>query len=553
MFNKLRKITAASIILANLIFAISVSAQKSNGSGGGSSAGKFGNVEAVSAKQMREWLTYIASDELEGRDTPSKGLDLAAKYIAEHLNKLGIRPAGDEGTYLQKFPLRVTKVVPKAAKLSFNGQQFEYGTDFLTTLTPAEFAGSGVVFAGNGWVIKSKNINAYQGIDVKGKVVVVIGNNLPKGVTYGDLKGPAGGEWMSPSFYAQANGAKAVITLPSFGSLANWDAMKWTQTEKGIADFGDNKPTPLVPIIFASPKMIAALFQGERFTGSNIFAKAVSGEPLESFALKSEKQITASIAVKTENVSTQNVVGILEGSDPVLKNEYVAVGAHYDHVGMNPYAIGPDKIYNGADDDGSGTVALMAIAEALAKGQRPKRSMLFIWHAGEEKGLWGSEYYVTHPTVPIGSIVTGLNIDMIGRAQSAADIANGKNKNLPKNNEVFLIGSKMMSTELGEVSESVNKTFLNMSFNYKYDDPNDPEQYFYRSDHFNYAKKGIPIIFYMDGNHDDYHQLSDSVEKIDFENMEKIARTIMATGWELANRPTRVKVDKPLPASVTQN
>jgi Zn-dependent M28 family amino/carboxypeptidase len=298
---------------------------------------------------------------------------------------------------------------------------------------------------------------------------------------------------------------------------------------------------------------LTALFQVEKFSGSNLFAKAVSGEPLESFSLKPEKRVGVSVVVKSDTVYTQNVVGVLEGSDPVLKNEYVAVGAHYDHVGMNPFAIGPDKIYNGADDDGSGTVAVMSIAEAFAKGPKPKRSMLFIWHAGEEKGLWGSEYYVNHPTVPISSIVTGLNIDMIGRAQSAADIANAKNKNLPKNNEVFLIGSKMMSTELGEVSESVNKSFLNMSFNYKYDDPNDPEQYFYRSDHFNYAKKGIPIIFYMDGDHDDYHQLSDSVEKIDFENLEKIARTVMATGWELANRPTRVKVDKPLPANVIQN
>lgn len=551
MFNKFRKLAAASLILANLLFVVSVSAQKSNG-GGAASTGKHGNVEGITAKQMREWLTYIASDELEGRDTPSKGLDLAAKYIAEHLNKLGIKPAGDEGTYFQRFPLRQSKVVAKGTKLSFNGQQFGYGTDFLTSLVPAEIAGSGVVFAGNGWVIKSKNINPYEGIDVKNKVVVVV-NSLPKGITFGDLKGPAGGDWMSPPYYAQMNGAKAVITFAGFSNLANWEGTKWTQSEKGVVEFGEQKSLIKIPSISASPRLITALFQGEKFSGSSLFAKTVSGEPLESFSLKPEKSITASVAVKTESVSTQNVVGVLEGSDPVLKREYVAIGAHYDHVGMNPYAIGPDKIYNGADDDGSGTVAVMAIAEAFAKGVPPKRSMLFIWHAGEEKGLWGSEYFVNNPTVPISSIVTGLNIDMIGRAQNSNDIANGKNKLLPKSNEVFLIGSKMMSTELGEVSESVNKSFQNMSFNYKYDDPNDPEQYFYRSDHFNYAKKGIPIIFYMDGDHDDYHQLSDSIEKIDFENMEKIARTVMATGWELANRPTRVKVDKPLPASVTQN
>ncbi|HTH38924.1 MAG TPA: M28 family peptidase, partial [Pyrinomonadaceae bacterium] len=344
-----------------------------------------------------------------------------------------------------------------------------------------------------------------------------------------------------------------VITFASFNNLANWEGTKWNQSDKGAVQFGEQKSVLTIPSISATPRLLSALFQGEKLTGGNLFVKAVSGEPLESFNLKAEKRVSVSVAVKTEIVHTQNVVGILEGSDPVLKNEYVAVGAHYDHVGMNPFAIGPDKIYNGADDDGSGTVTVMGIAEAFAKGPKPKRSILFIWHAGEEKGLWGSEYYSNHPTVPISSIVTQLNIDMVGRAQNASDIAAAKNKNLPKSGEVYLIGSKMMSTELGEVSESVNKSFLNMSFNYKYDDPKDPEQFFYRSDHFNYARKGIPIIFFMDGDHDDYHQLSDSVEKIDFENMEKIGRTIMATGWELANRPTRVKVDKPLPANVTQN
>ncbi len=256
----------------------------------------------------------------------------------------------------------------------------------------------------------------------------------------------------------------------------------------------------------------------------------------------------------TESIFTQNVVGILEGSDPVLKNEYVAVGAHYDHVGMNPFFPGPDKIWNGADDDGSGTVAVMAIAKAFAEGAlKPKRSMLFIWHAGEEKGLWGSEYFADNPTVPINSIITELNIDMIGRYQNAGDENHPQNKNLPKQGEVFSIGSKMMSTELGEVSEQVNNSFLKLNFNYKYDDPKDPEQFFYRSDHFNYAKKGIPIIFYMDGSHADYHQVTDSVEKINFESMEKVVKTIFATGWTLANRATRPVVDKPLPASVIGN
>ena len=196
----------------------------------------------------------------------------------------------------------------------------------------------------------------------------------------------------------------------------------------------------------------------------------------------------------------------------------------------------------------------MSIAEAFAKGkERPKRSILFIWHAGEEKGLWGSEYFTDHPTVPIQSIVTQLNIDMIGRYQNPGDENHPQNKNLPKPNEIFTIGASMMSTELGQLADNVNKSFLNLNFNTKYDGPDHPEQFFYRSDHFNYAKKGVPIIFFMDGSHQDYHQVSDHVDKINFEQMEKVTKTIFATGWELSNRAGRPKVDKPLPANVVAN
>ena len=315
-------------------------------------------------------------------------------------------------------------------------------------------------------------------------------------------------------------------------------------------EFGTPQIPITIPTITASPRLINALFQGEKTSGGNIYNKAIQQDFVEPFDLKPTKKININVAAKTENIYTQNVVGVLEGADPVLKSEYVAIGAHYDHVGMNPFAAGDDKIWNGADDDGSGTVSVLSIAEAFAKGaQRPKRSILFIWHAGEEKGLWGSEYFTDHPTIPINQIITELNIDMIGRYQNPGDENHPINKQLPKQGEVFVIGSKMMSTDLGEISEATNKSFLNLNFNYKYDDPKDPEQFFYRSDHFNYARKGVPIIFYMDGVHADYHQPSDSIEKINFEQMEKVARTIFATAWELSNRVARPKVDKPLPVN----
>lgn len=553
MSKAIKQITAIAILwVLCLTFPAGLIAQKSDVKAT-TQATNFGNVNGVTAKQLKEYLTFIASDELEGRDTPSRGLDIAAMYIAQHLASWGIKPAGGDGTYFQKVPLSLEKVVARDTRLELGGQSYEYGKDFLTSITPASINNAQVVFAGYGWVIKSKNINAFQGIDVKDKIVVVV-NSLPKGITFQDLKGPVGGDWMSPAFYAQTNGAKAVINFPTFGNLINWESSRWNQSDKGSVSFGSQPPLIKIPTITASPRLLSALFFGEKATATALFNKTQTLEDHTAFDLKPEKKVSATVVAKTEAIHTQNVVGILEGSDPVFKNEYVAIGAHYDHVGMNPFAPGQDKIWNGADDDGSGTVSVLNIAEAFAKGaQKPKRSILFIWHAGEEKGLWGSEYFTNNPTVPIGSIITGLNIDMIGRYQAPGEENHPQNKRLPKPHEVFTIGSKMMSTELGELSDSVNKSFLNLNFNLTYDGPDHPDQFFYRSDHFNYAKKGIPIIFYMDGDHADYHQVSDSVEKINFEQMEKVARTIMATGWTLANAPTRPKVDKPLPASVTGN
>ncbi len=506
----------------------------------------FGNIDGITAQQMKDYLTFIASDELEGRDTPSRGLDIAALYIASHLSRWGIKPAGDNGTYFQKFPLKRNKIDVSGTKFDLNGQSYNYGDDFLAGSVSGSVSGN-VVYASHGWVIKSKNINAYEGIDVKDKIVVVAGG-LPKGVTFADLQGGKPGvDWFNAPLYAQANGAKAVIVVAGFGNLATWQTVRRNQTEKGALVFGQNQQQSNVPTITASPRLINTLFQGEKLNGTTVYNRAVAGETVEGFALNVNKKVSLSVAVKTENISTQNVVGILEGSDPVLKNEYVAVGAHYDHDGIKD-PINGDAIWNGADDDGSGTVAVMAIAEAFAKGAtRPKRSIIFVWHAAEEKGLWGSEYFANNPTVPITSIVTQLNIDMIGRAQKPGDENHPVNKDLAKPGEVFVVGSKMMSTELGELSESLNKSFLNLQFNYKYDDPNDPERIFYRSDHYNYAVKGVPIIFYTDGTHVDYHQPTDTVEKIDFPQMEKITRTVFAMGWELANRTNRPKVDKPLP------
>jgi Zn-dependent M28 family amino/carboxypeptidase len=304
-----------------------------------------------------------------------------------------------------------------------------------------------------------------------------------------------------------------------------------------------------IPVIYASEKMAKAILEGEKLDYETIRKQGAEGALDEGFDLSAGKQASFNVNAKIDRAITQNVVGVIEGVDPILKKEYVAVGAHYDHIGISKNAEG-DRIFNGADDDGSGTVATLAIAGALAKSpERPKRSIIFVWHAGEEKGLWGSEFFTSNPTVPMEQIVTQLNIDMIGRSKKQGD-NNPANRDLTGPNELYVIGSKMMSTDLGNLSEEVNNSYLKLAFNYKYDDPNDSERFFYRSDHFNYAKRGVPIIFYFSGVHEDYHGLADTADKIDYQKMEKVARTVFAMMWKLANAPARPKVDKPLPPQV---
>lgn len=510
-----------------------------------------GNVEAVTAVQLRDYLIFIASDELEGRNTPSRGLDTAALYLASHLSRWGLRPAGDNGTYFQRIALRRTLIDAAQTKAEINGQAFNYGKDFLASLAAGSASGR-LVFVGHGWAIKSKNLNAYKGIDVRGKIIVHIGG-FPKGVTFHDLTGKQGEEWDNAYSYGQRNGALGRIIIPAFQNLASWEQSRHEAEEEGsveVEKFVSSEAAP-IPAITASPRMLAALFGGESRHGAQIFNATATGETIEPFDFSLGKKVSFTIGVKTKTEYTQNVVAVMEGSDPTLKSEYVAIGAHYDHVGIGTPVNG-DAIYNGADDDGSGTVSVMAMAEAFSQGPRPRRSILFIWHAGEERGLWGSRYFTLNPTVPIDKIVADLNIDMIGRCKKAGD-SDPQKSDMPEPNEVFLIGPKVMSTELFELSESVNRAFLNLKFNYRYDDVKEPNQYFFRSDHFNYARKGIPIIFYMDGDHPDYHKPSDSIEKIDFDYMERVARTIFATAWELANRDKRPRVDKPLAAEFSDN
>ncbi len=517
-------------------------------------------AEDITAAQLKDYLYFVASDEMEGRDTPSRGLDLTAKFIGTMLSRWGFKPAGDDGTYYQKIALVRESPDAENSGLTVGGQKFNYGEDFYRVSGSSESALSApVVYGGSGWYFKTKGVDALQNVDVKGKTIVLYSDGasnrffpvpLPNGITQADFTGKRGEDWIDPMTYAKQKGAVGVIIVASNDTQKNWERLAKPPAA----------PRPFVEK-FRSETSLPTIVVSQK-VGDMMITEAknapyrISGEPAKSstaaFALDTAKSVEFRAAVKQDKVETQNVVALWEGGDPQLKSEMVAIGAHYDHVGMNENAPGADKIWNGADDDGSGTVSVLAIAEALKNApQKPRRSILLVWHCGEEKGLWGSEYFNKYPTVDIKKVVTQLNIDMIGRSRKPDD-KNPKNNNLSGENEVFVIGSQMMSSKLGDITKSVNDSYLKLNYGLKYDDPKDTNRFFFRSDHFNYALNGIPIVFWFDGVHEDYHQPGDEPQKIDYDKMQKIARTIFLTMWEVADLPTRPAIDKQLPPELSQ-
>jgi Zn-dependent M28 family amino/carboxypeptidase len=514
-------------------------------------------AEAITAQQLSTYLHFVASDAMGGRDTPSAGLDITAEFIKMNLERWGFKPAGDNGSFFQKITLTREALDPAQTTLDINGQKFTFGDDFYRVRGSGTASGP-VVFGKDGWMVKSKGIDAFAGVDVAGKIIVLSSQNFsnqtligrPAGVTNDDLKGQAGVDWANPVTYAKAKGAKAVIVIappqiqgmwPQLRNFLGRGSLYVDKFRAGSAADAD------LPTFIVSEKVANAIFAGE------------SGDRNATAAFVTGKTASVAAASKMEKLSTQNVVALWEGSDPNLKSEMVAVGAHYDHVGTNPNAPGEDKIWNGADDDGSGTVAVLSIAEALAESKvRPKRSVLLVWHAGEEKGLWGAEYFNKFPTVDVKKVIAQLNIDMIGRSLDPNNVIKCGpgiqrcNEELSKANEIYVIGSEMMSSTLGAITKGTNNSYLKMDYNYKYDDPKDPNRFFFRSDHFHYAQNGIPIAFWFDGVHEDYHQASDHPDKIDYQKMEKVTRTIFLTMWELTDLKERPKIDKQLPAELTQ-
>jgi hypothetical protein len=468
-------------------------------------------AETISAEDLRRHLTYIASDELEGRDTGSEGQRKAAEYIANHFKSLGltaIAPQSDGSKgYFQKFNLYKNGWQDAYIKIG-DGKRMHFKEFFPNGIVniPTEITTELILVK-----------NASEMNDVEGKGVLFFETDdkeSTKAITAAAFD--AGVSTVLIISNADENRFKT-LAAERQAVLSRYNRMRLEAT--------DNTSQPSKSPSFVVSSALAAEMLG---VSHQKLMKAKSGK-------KTLKNATVTLKSQRgdELVETMNVMGFMEGTD--RKDEVIVITAHYDHVGIDKKG----EIYNGADDDGSGTCSILELAEAFAKakaaGNGPRRSILFMTVTGEEKGLLGSRYFTdVDPVIPLKQLVCDLNIDMIGRVDK---------EHADNDKYVYLIGSDKLSSELHAISEKANKESINFDLDYTFNDPDDPNRFYYRSDHYNFAKNKIPVIFYFTGVHEDYHRPGDDVEKIMFPKYQQIVRLVFHTAWELANRDERIVVD----------
>ncbi|MBV8254420.1 MAG: M28 family peptidase [Chitinophaga sp.] len=463
---------------------------------------------------LHQRLGVIAGPQMEGRETATRGQAKAAAYIISQFREAGLQP-GAAGQWEQFYNMYEDTLLTGLIRIK--DKEYHFGEDFITDLLDSkseQLDADHLVFAGYG--LRNERVDDYKNLDVKGKVVL-IREGVPSGIPreYGISSNKLAA--------ARSVGVKALLMISPHARnyrLLNKSQLRHT----GLYMPG---PTSAGPnIYFITPAMAADLL-GKPYSDSLYDPKK------NNFRVPTHVKAPIHIELTKKSIvyHPSNVLGMIEGSDK--KDEYVFVTAHYDHLGLQDGVL-----YPGADDDGSGTTAVMAIARAFAQakaaGHGPRRSMIFMLVSGEEKGLLGSGYYTSNPIYPLEKTVTDLNIDMIGRIDPAHE---------QDTNYIYIIGDNRLSSELRGINEQSNRN-TRFKLDYKYNDPNDPEDFYRRSDHYHFAEKNIPVIFYFNGTHWDYHQPGDTVDKIDFPLLQRRAQLVFYTAWEIANRDARLKVDK---------
>ena len=498
-------------------------------------------ADLVTAERLRTHLAVLASDEYEGRETGMKGQHMAAAYVATQFKTAGLtgpmpNPAD---SYQQHF--NVEQVTwGEGATLKVGNTSYEWLVDFygMGDSPFAEETTVKAIFAGYG--IDQPGYSDYAGLDVKGKdLFILLGeptDSEGKAVLSTDGSPTKWGlDYRGKAQLAAQKGARTVFFV-SFNPTSNFakQAARLAPTiARPATVMMGSKPTR-VPSFFLSPAVGLQVLGAKAEAVQAYLAKInTTKQPVPSPFSVVPMQIKA--ARKRVPLETENVLGFIEGTDK--KAEVLVISAHHDHLGMHD-----GQVFNGADDDGSGTSAIITMAEAFARakkeGHGPRRSLLFLSVTGEEKGLFGSEYYSKNPVFPLASTEADLNVDMIGRTDVEHE---------GKPDYVYVIGSDKLASELKVINQAQNKKYTQLDLDYRFDDPADPNRFYYRSDHYNFAVNKIPVAFFFNGVHADYHQQSDEIEKIEFAKMEKRARLVFHLAWELANRDGRVVVDSNKP------
>ncbi|WP_255478742.1 M28 family peptidase [Rufibacter sp. XAAS-G3-1] len=504
----------------------------------GSAADPTQYANTITAADMEKYLRVLASDSLEGRETGERGQKMAAEYIANHFKSIGVPGPVKTGSnpYYQTFDLE--KSSWGEGYVTVGSKRFTMGKDFFVLgASPYQNEETAqVVFAGYG--IDDPAYSDYTNLDVTGKAVVVLAGEPKKAdgtylMSGTDKMSTWSQDARTKAAAATKKGAKSVLVVmgttdAEFQQMTGRYAGMLTRPSIG---FGASTAQPRAANIYISPSMAATLLNTKPEQLLNYGASVAKAGKAVASPYKAATNVKIKTARNKQPLPTENVLGYVEGTD--LKDQLIVISSHYDHEGIKNGVV-----YNGANDDGSGTVAVMELAQAFAQakknGHGPRRSILFLAVTAEEKGLLGSEYYTDHPIFPLENTVADLNIDMIGRHDKEHE---------GKPDYIYVIGSDKLSSELHAISENANKTYTKLDLDYTFNDPNDPNRFYYRSDHYNFAKHNIPIAFYFNGVHEDYHQPTDDVEKINFPSAEKVARLVFYTAWDLANRTERIKVD----------
>jgi Peptidase family M28 len=506
-------------------------------------------ADGISGEQLAWDAARLAADEWQGRNTPSPGFDAAAEYISARLRRAGLAPAGDGGGFRQTYDLHETRVDTDGAFLEVGSTRFAFGRDFALRSFMTAIDGSlPVVYVSHGWVVPGQGIDPYAGLDVKGKLVLAHGPRaLPKGVEIQQV-GRTAINAQTPFVAAAERGAAGILFITQASELVRWDELKNANTvrrELEPAVPSAYLATPTTSVLLA-PHVTEALLEGERLDGRTAVRAGDGGVYPAPFALR--KSVTLRIVPSARTILRPfNLVARLEGSDPALAAEAVTMAAHLDGA-VGTREVAGDRIYNSADDNASGSAALLSIAEQMARGPRPKRSVLFIWDSGEEQGLWGTRWFVHRPPVPLANIVAHVNVDMIGASRSAGG-ADAQSADVSERGEVFVLGPRVLSTSADALLTRVNGDYLKLRFNHKDDRP-DSEFFYPRTDAGPFLERGILTIGFNTGIHARYHLPSDEARHLDPVQMRDIARTILASVWALADASERPRIDKPLPPSV---